>query len=250
MCGRYTFTSAPEAMRQLYRYLGQPNFPPRYNIAPTQPIAIVRMAEGQRQFALVRWGLLPSWVKDPKTFTLLINARGETVCDKPAYRAAMKRRRCLIPADGFYEWQKAGERKRPFFVHARSGAPLAFAGLWETWTGPNGEELETAAIVTTRANATLAPIHERMPVIVPPAAFDLWLNCNEVDAKTAEALIAPAPDDLLEAYEISTAVNRTANDNPKLLEPVAAPTPEPAKVAAPRARVKRAKKDGRQGALF
>ena len=220
MCGRYTFTSAPEAMRQLFRYLEQPNFPPRFNVAPTQPIAIVRLVEGQRQFALVRWGFLPSWVKDPKTFTLVINARGESVIDKPAFRAAMKRRRCLIPADGFYEWQKAGDRKRPFFIHAKSGAPLAFAGLWETWTGPNGEELETAAIVTTRANRTLGAIHERMPVIVPPEAFDLWLDCATVDAATAAALIKPGPEYLLEAYEISTAVNRTANDGPKLLEPV------------------------------
>ena len=250
MCGRYTVIANPEALRALFGYAEQPNFPPRYNIAPTQPIAIVRLVDGQRRFALVRWGLLPSWVKDPKTFTLLINARGETVCDKPAYRAAMKRRRCLIPADGFYEWQKAGDRKRPFYVHAKSGEPLAFAGLWETWQGPNGEELETAAIVTTAANGTLKPIHERMPVIVPREAFDLWLNCTDVDAKTAEALIAPAPEGLLEAYEISTAVNRTANDNPKLLEPVGAAPPEPAKPAAPRPRVKRAKKDSGQGALF
>jgi putative SOS response-associated peptidase YedK len=164
----------------------------------------------------------------------------------------MKRRRCLIPADGFYEWQAAGERKRPFYVRAKSGAPLAFAGLWETWTGPNGEELETAAIVTTRANRTLLPIHERMPVIVPPEGFDFWLDGATVDATTASALIAPAPEGLLEAYEISTAVNRTANDNPKLLEAVdpgqPAPAPEP---DAPRPRIKRAKKkDGGQGALF
>jgi putative SOS response-associated peptidase YedK len=249
MCGRYTFTSAPEAMRQLFRYLEQPNFPPRYNIAPTQPIAIVRLVEGERHFALVRWGLLPSWVKDPKAFSLVFNARGESILDKPAFRAAMKRRRCLIPADGFYEWQKAGERKRPFFIHAKTGTPLAFAGLWETWTGPNGEELETAAIVTTRANSTLAPIHDRMPVIVPPEAFDLWLNCNDVDAKTAETMIAPAPDDLLGAYEISTAVNRTANDSPKLLEPVVA-SAESALAPKPPARVKRAKKDSGQGVLF
>ena len=229
-----------------------PNFPPRYNIAPTQPIAIVRLVDGKRQFALVRWGLLPSWVKDPKNFTLLINARGESAIDKPAFRAAMKRRRCLIPADGFYEWQKAGERKRPFYVRAKSGAPLAFAGLWETWTGPNGEELDTAAIVTTTANRTLAPIHERMPVILAPEAFDLWLNSNEVDATTASALIAPAPDGLLEAYEISTAVNRTANDNPKLLESVVPGQlqPAPVKPAAKPEPAKRAKKDDGQGALF
>ena len=200
----------------------------------------------------MRWGLLPSWVKDPKTFTLLINARGESATDKPAFRAAMKRRRCLIPADGFYEWQKAGERKRPFYVHAKSGEPLAFAGLWETWTGPNGEELDTAAIVTTRANRTLAPIHDRMPVIVPPEAFDLWLNSNEVDATTAAALIAPAPDGLLEAYEISTAVNRTANDNPKVLEPVAGSQPARSQPAAkpPEPRAKRVKKSDGQSSLF
>ena len=250
MCGRYTLTSAPEALRALFRYEEQPNFPPRYNIAPTQPIAIVRLVEGKRQFAPVRWGLLPSWVKDPKAFTLLINARGESVVEKPAFRAAMKRRRCLIPADGFYEWQAAGERKRPFYVHAKSGAPLAFAGLWETWTGPNGEELETATIVTTRANRLLAAIHDRMPVIVPPQGFDLWLDTASVDATTAAALIAPAPEGLLETYEISTAVNRTANDNPKLLEPVDATTPQPLKLPARAARAKRGKKDGGQGALF
>jgi len=252
MCGRYTVTSSPEALRALFGYEEQPNFPARYNIAPTQPIAIVRTVDGKRHFALVRWGLLPSWVKDPKTFTLLHNARGESAADKPAFRAAMKRRRCLIPADGFYEWQAACDRKRPFYVRAKSGAPLAFAGLWETWTGPNGEELETAAIVTTRANRTLASIHERMPVIVPPEGFELWLNANEVDATTAAALIAPAPDNLLEAYEISTAVNRTTNDNPKLLEPVVPRQlqPAPIKPTAKRAHAKRAKKDDGQASLL
>jgi putative SOS response-associated peptidase YedK len=248
MCGRYTLTSAPEALRALFRYKEQPNFPPRFNVAPTQPIAIVRLVEGERHFALVRWGLLPSWVKDPKTFTLLINARGESAAEKPAFRAAMKRRRCLIPADGFYEWQKAGDRKRPFYVHAKSGAPLAFAGLWETWTGPNGEEMETGTIVTTQANRTLAAIHDRMPVIVPPEAFDLWLNCADVDAKSASALIAPAPEGLLEAYEISTAVNRTADDNPKLLEPVGG-NPEPVAAPKPPAR-KRRKNDSGQASLL
>jgi putative SOS response-associated peptidase YedK len=250
MCGRYTVISAPEALRALFRYAEQPNFPPRYNVAPTQPIAIVRLVEGKRQFALVRWGLLPSWVKDPKTFTLLINARGESAAEKPAFRAAMKRRRCLIPADGFYEWQAAGDRKRPFYVHAKSGAPLAFAGLWETWTGPNGEELETAAIVTTTANRTLKPIHERMPVIVPPEGFDLWLDAANVDATTAAALIAPAPDNLLEAYEISTAVNRTANDNPKLLEPVGPNQPAPEPAAPKPAAKRRVKKDDGQTSLL
>jgi putative SOS response-associated peptidase YedK len=250
MCGRYTVTSAPAALRALFGYAEQPNFPPRYNIAPTQPIAIVRLADGKRQFALVRWGLLPSWVKDPKIFTLLINARGESVVDKPAFRAAMKRRRCLIPADGFYEWQAIGGRKRPFYVHAKSGAPLAFAGLWETWTGPNGEELDTAAIVTTRANKSLEPIHARMPVIIAPEAFELWLNSDKVDADTAAALIQPAPKELLEAHEISPAVNRTANDNPKLIEPADANVSTEPAARPPAPKRARSKKDSGQGALF
>lgn len=250
MCGRYAITSAPEVLRQLFGYTEEAGFPPRFNIAPTQPIPIVRLFEGQRQFVLVRWGLLPSWVKDPNNFSVLANARGEFVTEKPAFRAAMKYRRCLIPADGFYEWQaRGGGPKQPFYIHAQSGRPLAFAGLWESWMGPNGEELETATIVTTKANQTLAPIHDRMPVIVPPEAFDLWLDTRHVDARTAEALIAPAPDDLLEAYPVSTAVNRTANDNARLLERVdasAAPPPKPAS----KSRAPRTKKDDGQGALF
>jgi putative SOS response-associated peptidase YedK len=252
MCGRYTVIASPEALRALFGYQEQPNFPPRYNVAPTQPIAIVRLVEGKRQFALVRWGLLPSWVKDPKTFTLLINARGETAAEKPAFRAAMRRRRCLIPADGFYEWKALGGRKQPYFIRAKSGEPFAFAGLWETWTGPNGEELETAAIVTTTANRTLSPIHDRMPVVVPPEAFDLWLDAANVDPTTAAALILPAPENLLEAFPVSTQVNRTANDNPKLVEEaIVSAEPEPApKPAAKRAPAKRGKKDDGQGALF
>jgi putative SOS response-associated peptidase YedK len=155
MCGRYVIFSTPEAIRALFRYGEQPNFPPRYNVAPTQPIPVVRLVDGKPSFALMRWGLLPSWVEEPKTFPLLINARGESVLDKPAFRNAMRRRRCLIPADGFYEWQAgAGGPKQAYFVRARTSGeappPLAFAGLWETWTGPNGEELDTAAIVNRR----------------------------------------------------------------------------------------------------
>jgi putative SOS response-associated peptidase YedK len=255
MCGRYAITSAPEALRALFAYAEQQNFPARYNIAPTQPIPIVRLTEGKREFALVRWGFLPSWVKDPNAFALIFNARGESVSDKPAFRAAMKRRRCLIPADGFYEWQASGKGpKQPFYIHAKSGQPMAFAGLWETWEGPNGEEVDTAAIVTTRANRTLAPLHDRMPVIIAPDAFDLWLNCGQVDARTAEALIGPAPDDLLEAYPVSTAINRTANDNAALILPLdltaAPPPPQPKPKAAARPRIKRETTDDGQGVLF
>jgi putative SOS response-associated peptidase YedK len=260
MCGRYCITTAPEAIRRLFRYAEQPNFPPRYNVAPTQPVPIVRMADGQRHFALVRWGLIPSWVKDPKNFTLLINARGESVNEKPAFRNAMKRRRCLFPADGFYEWKAEGGRKRPYLARLKGGGPLAFAGLWETWTGPNGEEVETAAIVTTEANPEMAAVHHRAPAIVPPEQFDFWLDCANVDEKMAAALIGPVPAGSMEVYEISTAVNRVANDSPDLIAHVsggdAAALAEPAKQQTetkasekPAPKRKRAKNDG-QASLF
>jgi putative SOS response-associated peptidase YedK len=261
MCGRYVIISTPEAIRALFGYGEQPNFPPRYNVAPTQPIPIVRLADGKRAFTLMRWGLLPSWVKDPKTFPLLIDARGESVLEKPAFRNAMRRRRCLIPTDGFYEWQArgSGRPKQPYLVCAKRDAggqapPLAFAGLYETWTGPNGEEIDTAAIVTTAANRTLAPIHERMPVFVPKEAFDIWLDCANVEADVAAALIRPADDNLLEAYPVSPAVNHVGNDSPALIAPApAAPAlaaaPEQSASPAP-AKRKKAKEPDDQASLF
>jgi putative SOS response-associated peptidase YedK len=243
MCGRYAITTAPEAIRRLFRYPEQPNFPPRYNVAPTQPVPIVRMVNGERHFALVRWGLIPSWVTDPKTLSLLINA--------------MKRRRCLFPADGFYEWKGVAGHKVPYFARLKGGGPLAFAGLWETWTGPNGEEMETAAIITTDANKEMAQVHHRAPVIVPPEAFDFWLDSDKVDAKTAAAAIGPAPEGSMEVYEISPAVNRVANDSAALIEPYSAEaaaaaaksgTPQPAQPRPKRAR-KRGKDDGQASLL-
>jgi putative SOS response-associated peptidase YedK len=252
MCGRYAITTAPEAIRALFGYAEQPNFPPRYNIAPTQPIPVVRLVEGRKSVALVRWGLIPSWVKDPRIFSLLINARGESVLDKPAFRNAMRRRRCLVPADGFYEWKTEGGRKQPYFIRPRDRSPIAFAGLWECWMGPNGEEVETACIVTTTANRALRDLHDRMPVVVAPEAFDLWLDCAHVDAETAAALIAPAQETLFEAYTVSTAVNRAADDRPELIAPLgsgrtatagATPQARPAKQTKP-------KSSGGQGSLF
>jgi putative SOS response-associated peptidase YedK len=251
MCGRYLIVSSPAAIRALFGYPDMPNFPPRYNVAPTQPIPIVRMWQGQRQFALVRWGLLPPWVKDPRTFTLLINARADTVLDKPSFRAPMLRRRCLIPADGFYEWKADGARKRPYAILPAAGGPVAFAGLWEVWIGPDGEELETAAIVTTEASGNIHPIHHRMPVVVPPAAFDLWLDCANVEARMAASLLVPAPEDFFVAHEISTQVNRVANDSPELLTPVVADAgDEIAASEVKRPKPARPKDDNRQGSLF
>jgi putative SOS response-associated peptidase YedK len=231
MCARYVITSPAAAVRALFGYAEKPKFPPRYNVAPTQPIPIVRLDQGKRVLALARWGFLPAWVKDPRSFSLLVNARGESVADKPAFRNAMRRRRCLVPADGFYEWSDTRPR-RPFFVRPKAGGPIAFAGLWETWTGPNGEEVDTAAIVTTRANRALAAIHDRMPVIVPPQAFNLWLDCAAVDATTAAALFMPASDALLESYVVSTAVNRASNDWPELIAPASAAADDAADAVA------------------
>ncbi len=255
MCGRYLLLSSPEAFRRLFGYPQEPSFPPRYNVAPTQPVPIVRMVEGERQFALVRWGLIPSWVKDPRNFSLLVNARVESVNDKPAFRNAMRRRRCLFPADGFYDWKEEGARKRPFCIRPRDRLPIAFAGLWETWMGPNGEEMETAVIITTPANRELSALHPRMPAIVHPQAFDMWLDCTRLDALTATALLEPAPEGMLETYEISPAVNRTANDGPALIEPLRQ-QPGSAEKAAPAAAVPKSKrkpareKDERQPSLF
>jgi putative SOS response-associated peptidase YedK len=165
----------------------------------------------------------------------------------------MKRRRCLIPADGFYEWNEDSTPRRPYVVRPRDGGPVAFAGLWECWMGPNGEELETAAIITTDANRALHPIHHRMPVVVPPDAFDFWLDCAKVDALTAAALLVPAPDDLFEAYEISSAVNRVANDTAALLQPVTAEqiaAQAASEKSAPAQGAKKPKTDERQSSLF
>jgi putative SOS response-associated peptidase YedK len=248
MCGRYCITSAPEAIRALFRYREQPNFPPRYNVAPTQPVPVVRMAEGQRQFALMRWGLIPAWVEDPRGFALLLNARAETVNDKPAFRNPMKRRRCLFPADGFYEWKVEAGRRQAHFASAASGGAMAFAGLWETWIGPNGEEIDTAAIVTTRANVEMAAVHPRAPAILPPERFDAWLDCRHVDEQTAAALIEPAPDGSMQVREVSPAVNHVANDSAELLAPYSAPAAPPAEPKPPRSR--RAAANSGQGSLF
>ncbi len=249
MCGRYVISSTPAAIRALFGYAEQPNFPPRYNVAPTQPVPVVRLVDGKRQFVLMRWGFVPGWVKDPKTVSLLINARGESVIEKPAFRNAMRRRRCLLPADGFYDWP-TGAPQRPYFVRLRSGGPIAFAGLWETWCGPNGEELDTVAIVTTRANRMLGAVHERMPVIVAPEAFALWLDCATVDAMTAAALIAPVPEGLLECYRVSLAVNRVTNDDVRLIAPMPEQELSPTETAQEPVCKRKAAKDDNQLSLF
>jgi len=173
MCSRFTLISNPETVRATFGHRERPNYPPRYNIAPTQPIHIVRLAANSaRELVLVRWGLLPSWVKDPDSFSTLINARAETAAQKPSFRAGMRHRRCLIPADGFIEWTGPRGAKRPFYLKRRDEGLLAFAGLWEHWQGADGAEIESAVILTTHANASVSPLHHRMPVIRDPEDFD------------------------------------------------------------------------------
>jgi putative SOS response-associated peptidase YedK len=254
MCGRFVITSPPAALRQIFGYIEQPNFPPRHNIAPTQPIPVVIIENGLRHFRLMRWGLLPAWVKDPGKFTLLINARAETVQEKPAFKNAIKRRRCLIPADGYYEWQASGKRKRPYFIHHRDGTPMGLAGLAETWIGPNGEELDTVAIVTAPASTGLAVLHHRMPVTIAPDDFDRWLDCGAHDADEATALLKTPREGDVVWHEISTRVNRVAKDDAQLILPITAEEreaeqPMPPKKAASGKPAAVISDDG-QGSLF
>jgi putative SOS response-associated peptidase YedK len=254
MCGRFVITSPPAALRQVFGYIEQPNFPPRHNIAPTQPIPVVIFENGIRHFRLMRWGLLPAWVKDVRNFALLINARAETVLEKPAFKNAMKRRRCLIPADGYYEWQASEKRKRPHFICRRDGGPIGLAGLAETWIGPNGEELDTVAIVTAPASPDLAVLHQRVPVTIAPEDFERWLDCGAHDAETALALLKAPGEGEFVWHEISTRVNRVANDDAQLILPItaeqmAAEEPKPVKKAALRKAMPVTSDDG-QGSLF
>ena len=254
MCGRFVITSPPEALRRIFGYSEQPNFPPRFNILPTQPIPVVIIENGNRHFRLMRWGLLPAWVKDPRKFTLLINARAETAREKRAFKNAIKRRRCLIPADGYYEWQASGQRKRPYFIHRRDGGPIGLAGLAETWIGPNGEELDTVAIVTAPASADLAVLHHRVPVTIAPADFEHWLDCNTHDVDAVMTLLRGPDEGAFVWHEVSTRVNRVANDDAQLMLPITteereAEEPKPAKKVSQRKPTPAASDDG-QGSLF
>lgn len=236
MCGRYTLTVTPEALRALFGFEVTPNLQPRFNIAPTQAAPVVRIrgggkgrgnggdGGGGRTLDLLRWGLVPSWAKDAAGGAKLINARGETVAEKPSFRAAFAERRCLVPADGFYEWRTEDGVKQPFRIGFRGGMPFAFAGLWESWTAPPdaanaGDVLEIFSIVTTEANAKIRPIHHRMPVIVGPGDFEAWLGG---DPAAAKAVIRPYPPDDMAFYRVSTHVNNVRNDDAACIAPLKA----------------------------
>ena len=210
MCGRYQLTAAPDALRALFGYEELPNFPPRLSIAPTEPIGIVTQTFGVRHFQLVRWGFLP----------LLFNARAETAAEKPTFRNALRRRRCLVPATGFYEWRREGEgrsaHRTPFLCARRDGAILALGGIWETYVAPDGSEMDTAAILTTSANGVMAAIHERMPVILEPCDFAAWLDGTDERVERVAPLMGPAGDDVLVLEEVSPDLTRPFRRPPSL----------------------------------
>ena len=221
MCSRYTLTSPPDAVRAYFRYANEAEFPPRYNIAPSQPVAIVRdTPRGGREMALVRWGLIPSWVKDPRAFKMLINARSESAVDKPSFRAALRHKRCLVPADGFYEWTGSAAARRPHLVRPRQGGPMGLAAIYENWLGADGSEIETMAVLTTASNAAMSALHDRMPVIIQPEHFDLWLDCRPGTTGDIVHLLAPPAEDLLDIVEVSRKLNNPRNEGPEVQEPV------------------------------
>jgi putative SOS response-associated peptidase YedK len=220
MCGRFILTAAPEAVGAQLRADGVEWFPPRYNVAPGGPIAVVRFVRGAREFALVRWGFVPSWAKDPRRFGPLINARAEGLLDRAAFRGALHYRRCLIPVTGWYHWERSpGGRSRPWLVRPRGGGLIAFAGLWDPWLGADGGEVDGAVIVTVSAGGDVAGIADRMPAIVAPGDYDRWLDSDRYPAGAASAMLRPLPEGSLEAVPVGERVNRAENDDPGLIEP-------------------------------
>jgi putative SOS response-associated peptidase YedK len=229
MCGRFVQVSSPDLLVERFGVdeVATPRHEPNYNVAPRATVYGVRdrLVDDTRRRYLseLRWGLVPSWAKDPRTGDRMINARAESLADKPAYQRTFQKHRCLVPAEGFYEWQPRGRRKQPMFIHRRDGEPMAFAGLWAAWRGENdhdGEWLRTCAIVTTNANETVAPLHDRMPVVLEAHDWDRWLDPTVDDVDDLGELLVPASDDLLVAYPVGTAVNSADNDGPQLVERV------------------------------
>ncbi|HUK82266.1 MAG TPA: SOS response-associated peptidase [Verrucomicrobiae bacterium] len=241
MCGRFTLTAEARSLAARFGvnyprgFAGpaavdststsadtaqsRPDLTPRYNIAPTQSVIVVNDT-GQRQLVQMRWGLIPSWAKDESIGNRMINARAETIAEKPAFRAALKKRRCLIPADGFYEWQKQGKLKQPVRIVLKSREPFAFAGLWELWNSPEGEEVLSCTIITTTANELLKQVHERMPVILPREAEAEWLDPNIQDPEKLLPLLKPYRSELMEFYPVDRIVNSPSNDTPQCIVPI------------------------------
>jgi putative SOS response-associated peptidase YedK len=222
MCGRYTLSSPNDAIADLFEMPELPFLPPRFNVAPTQEAAVVRVLKhGEpRRLDLLRWGLVPYWAEDPSIGNRMINARAESVSDKPAYRRSFRKQRCLVATDGFYEWKKQGKLKQPYHIRRKDHRPFAFAGLWERWKDPEGKLLDTFTILTTDANELIRPLHDRMPVIVDRKDFALWLDPEVNDPVQLQALLVPAPPEDLETVPVSRAVNSPAYDAADCIAPL------------------------------
>lgn len=219
MCSRYALTSPAEAVRATFQHHNEMAYPPRYNIAPTQPVAIVRLDHARRrEIALVRWGLIPSWAKDPGKLSTLVNARAETAAEKPSFRGSLRHRRCLVPANAYYEWNGPAGSKTPYMLRPAQGGMMAFAGLWEHWLGADGSEIETMAILTVAANASVARIHDRMPVILHPDQFEDWLDVSSGRSREAETMLVAAAEDLLAIFEVGRTLNSSRNEGPEVQE--------------------------------
>ena len=221
MCGRFTLFEPDKILTREFGVSAIPRLSPRYNIAPSQPVAAVRSATtgSGRELALLRWGLIPSWSKDPAIGNRLINARAETAREKPSFRNAFKWHRCLIPASGFYEWQRRERGKQPFYIQRHDGRPFAFAGLWDRWVSPDNGPIETCTILTTATNALLAPIHDRMPVILPPGKYDQWLDPELKDLDSLSSLLVPFPPEEMLAFPVSSRVNTPSADDEGCIAP-------------------------------
>jgi len=220
MCGRYTLKTPVSVLAERFDIEEAPSsITPSYNIAPTQQVATALAENGRRKLEMLQWGLIPSWAKDPEVGNRMINARGETVAEKPSYRKAFQERRCLILSDGFYEWQKTDNGKQPFYIHMEDESPFAFAGLWESWS--NGREIRSCTIITTAPNELAAAIHNRMPVILHPEDYEMWLDPDFDEREPLTALLKPYPADVMEAYPVSRRVNKPSNNEPGCIEPAA-----------------------------
>lgn len=218
MCGRFALKAPPAKLATYFGLDEVADFAPRYNIPPGTDIPVIRQSpEHKRVLHLLRWGLVPNWSKDPSIGAKLNNARGETVAEKPSFRDAFKRRRCLIPADGFYEWKTEGKLKQPYYISLKSGEPMAMGGLWESWKTPGGEILRTCCIITTGPNAVMAPIHDRMPVILAPDQWQTWLDAP---ADAIQSLVRPYDAEAMQAWPVDRRVSRTAEDDAGMIAPL------------------------------
>jgi putative SOS response-associated peptidase YedK len=223
VCGRYVLTVTGRVLARLFDLDEVPELEARYNIAPTQQVPIVRAGPDGRRLDAVRWGLIPSWAKDPSIGSRMINARAETVAEKPSFRNAFRRRRCLVPADGFYEWRRNGNRKQPYLVRFGDGRPFAIAGLWEVWHRPDGTPLESCTLITTEPNLVVALLHDRMPVILPQRSYRDWLEPANEDPERLRRLLLPHDPDEMEAFPVSLRVNNPSHDDPMCLQATAEP---------------------------